>query len=131
LLKKKNIIARCSGREEWGARSLGNRSILCNPSNIENVKKINKLIKSRDFWMPFSPTILQEDKNLFLKHLKNFNLKYMTMLAESTPPSKKKLTAAVHSMDNTLRPQLLSKTDNPSYYDLIYQFKKKQELELC
>jgi len=125
LLKKNNIIARCSGREEWGARSLGNRSILCNPSNIENVKKINKLIKSRDFWMPFSPTILQEDKNLFLKHLKNFNLKYMTMLAESTPLAQKKLTAAVHPMDNTLRPQLLSKSDNPSYYDLIYQFKKK------
>jgi carbamoyltransferase len=125
LLQKNNIIARCCGREEWGARSLGNRSILCNPSNIENIKKINKTIKSRDFWMPFSPTIIMEDKNLFFKHLKNCNLKYMTILADSTILAHKKLTAAIHPMDNTLRPQLLSESDNPSYYDLIYQFKKK------
>jgi len=125
LLQKDNIIARCCGREEWGARSLGNRSILCNPSNIENIKKINKTIKSRDFWMPFSPTIIMEDKNLFFKHLKNCNLKYMTILAESTVLAHKKLTATIHPMDNTLRPQLLSESDNPSYYDLIYQFKKK------
>lgn len=55
----------------------------------------------------------------------------MTILADSTILAHKKLTAAIHPMDNTLRPQLLSEFDNPSYYDLIYQFKKKQELELC
>ena len=125
LLIKDIIIARCCGREEWGARSLGNRSILCNPSNIENVKKINESIKSRDFWMPFSPTILEGDKNLFIKNLKTYNFKFMTMLADSTSLAKKKLKAAIHPVDSTLRPQLLSMSDNPSYYDLINQFKKK------
>jgi carbamoyltransferase len=75
--------------------------------------------------MPFSPTIVMEDKNLFFKHLKNCNLKYMTILAESTVLAQEKLAAAIHPMDNTLRPQLLSEADNPSYYNLIYQFKKK------
>ena len=124
LLKKNHIIARCCGREEWGARSLGNRSILCNPSSIKNINKINYTIKSRDFWMPFSPTILGESKNLYVKNLKNFNLKYMTMALNTKPKAKNDLAAALHPMDNTVRPQVLNKKDNPSYYDLIYKFKK-------
>ena len=52
------IIARCSGRMEFGARALGNRSILAATDNFENIQKINKAIKKRDFWMPFAPAIL-------------------------------------------------------------------------
>ena len=52
------IFGRCVGKMEFGARSLGNRSILADPRNIENKKKINSMIKRRDFWMPFAPTVL-------------------------------------------------------------------------
>ena len=67
LLFKNEIIGRCYGREEWGARALGNRSIICNPSKLENVRLINTAIKERDYWMPFSPTILDiDEKNIFI-----------------------------------------------------------------
>ena len=59
LLAADVIIARCAGPAEFGARALGNRSILANPSNPDNVKKINDAIKNRDFWMPFTPSILK------------------------------------------------------------------------
>ena len=39
LLALDEIVARVSGRAEFGARALGNRSILANPKNIANVKK--------------------------------------------------------------------------------------------
>ena len=39
LLLKNKIIAICKGRAEFGARALGNESIICNPSDYENVKK--------------------------------------------------------------------------------------------
>ena len=49
LLFKNEIIARFFGKEEFGARALGNRSILCNPSEFSNINKINSIIKKRDF----------------------------------------------------------------------------------
>ena len=46
--------------------SLGNRSILSDPSRLENVVRINHMIKQRDFWMPFagSMTVEQAQTNL-------------------------------------------------------------------
>ena len=41
LLEKDEIISRCVGRAEFGARALGNRSILANPKNFKNIEKIN------------------------------------------------------------------------------------------
>ena len=53
LLKNGEIIAIARSHEEFGARALGNRSIIANPSDPQVVKKINEYIKNRDFWMPF------------------------------------------------------------------------------
>ena len=49
LLIDKKIVARFYGREEFGARALGNRSILCHPSNSDIIDVINQMIKDRDF----------------------------------------------------------------------------------
>ena len=48
-LKKGRIIGRCAGRMEFGLRSLGNRSILCDPRFSENINKINFKIKKKRF----------------------------------------------------------------------------------
>jgi carbamoyltransferase len=58
LLSQRHIVARFSGRCEWGARSLGNRAILAHPSHFESFYTVNDLIKARDFWMPFAPSVL-------------------------------------------------------------------------
>ena len=39
------VVGRCAGRMEFGLRSLGNRSILCDPRFSENINKINFKIK--------------------------------------------------------------------------------------
>ena len=62
LLKSNEIVFVCSKRQEFGPRALGHRSIVCNPSNIDLIKKINDTIKMRDFWMPFTPSILSNFK---------------------------------------------------------------------
>jgi carbamoyltransferase len=51
LLVSDGVVARCAGRMEFGARALGNRSILANPSDFRVVGVINRMIKNRDFWM--------------------------------------------------------------------------------
>ena len=55
---KKEIVAVCRGRMEFGARALGNRSILADPSDMKCIRTINMMIKNRDFWMPFAPVML-------------------------------------------------------------------------
>ena len=79
LLVENKIIAIARDREEFGARALGNRSIIANPSNYDVVQKINESIKNRDFWMPFALTILKEKHKEFINNNKNFECDYMTM----------------------------------------------------
>ena len=124
LIAKNNIVARCSGKEEWGARALGNRSILCNPSKLENIKIINKAIKQRDYWMPFSPSILKDDAFKYFLNPKNIDTRFMTCLFKSTDLAKDHLKAAIHPIDFTMRPQVVDEENNKEYYDLILKFKE-------
>ncbi len=122
LLASGEIVARFEGRMEWGARALGNRSILMDPRNVEKVKELNKAIKKRDFWMPFAPTILKERQQDYLVNPKNIRSPYMTIAFSTTEKGRKELPAATHAYDSTARPQILEKEFNPQYYDLIKKF---------
>lgn len=127
LLIENKIIGLCRGKAEFGARSLGNRSIICNPNKIENVKKINETVKNRDFWMPFAATAIDKYalKYFNIKKTNLNNYKYMTNCVETFDYSRKNLTAAIHPYDNTCRPQIITKKDNPFYFKIIEEFGKK------
>lgn len=123
-ISKGAIIGRCAGRMEFGLRSLGNRSILCDPRFSENINKINFKIKKRDFWMPFTPTILKEDFDKYIINPKKIEARFMSMAFETTNIGRNCLKAAIHPADFTARPQLLSKDDNPNYFEIIKSFKQ-------
>jgi carbamoyltransferase len=124
LLSQGKVIARCVGRMEFGVRALGNRSILADPRNPEVIQVINRIIKMRDFWMPFAPTILCESAHLYLKNPRKLMSPYMILAFETTERSKKDLAAALHPYDKTVRPQILTKEHNPLYYEIIKAFEK-------
>lgn len=124
LLAKGEIVARMAGRMEFGARALGNRSILADPSRYENVRIINDQIKGRDFWMPFSPTIIEERAKDYIVNPKKLTSPYMMISFDSTPRARQELVAAIHPADFTLRPQILKKEFNPKYYKIIKEFEK-------
>ena len=125
ILTQGKVIARCCGRMEFGLRALGNRSIIADPRNYEVVRKINNAIKFRDFWMPFTPTILAERAEDYIKNPKQIYSPYMTMAFDSTSLAKKELIAALHPADFTVRPQILEKNANPQYYNIIKCFENK------
>jgi len=125
LLAKNEIIAVARGREEFGARALGNRSIIANPSNYDAVKNINESIKNRDFWMPFALTILKEKHKEYIENKKNFECNYMTMSFDTKKNNFNKIKAGCHPYDRTVRPQILDKVSNPNYYSIIQNFSKK------
>ena len=124
LLSKGEVVARVKGREEFGARALGNRSILANPADNRVVARINKMIKSRDFWMPFAPTILAERAGDYIVNPKGLCSPYMMLTFDSTPRGREDLTAACHPYDGTMRPQILEPAHHPEYHRLISQFER-------
>ena len=125
LLASGNVIARYStDRFEFGPRALGNRSIIADPRNQDIINTINKKVKVRDFWMPFAPSILEEDLHKYIVNKKNHKPYFMTMSFETTNLGRKMLPAACHPFDKTVRPQMVKKDTNLKYHKLITEFKK-------
>ena len=122
LLAKGKIVGRFKGRMEWGARALGNRSILMDPSRLDLKHELNEQVKSRDFWMPFAATILDEREKEYIINPKNIKAYYMAIGFDTTIKGRRDLAAAIHPYDFTCRPQILKKDDNPDYYKLIKHF---------
>lgn len=124
ILADGNIIARCKGRAEFGARALGNRSILAPADNPKVCFEINSMIKIRDFWMPFAPSILEEDIDDFVDNKSNVLPEFMIMAFDVIPDKADTIAAAIHPADKTARPQAVSKNANPDYYRLVKRYKK-------
>ncbi len=124
LLADGKVLGRCIGKMEFGARSLGNRAILCDPSTYDNIRVINEKIKFRDFWMPFTPSILDICEDVYLINPKGLFAPYMTLAFDTTELARKHLPAAIHPYDFTARPQIVTEQMNPEYYQLIKAFKE-------
>lgn len=125
LLVADGVVARCAERMEFGARALGNRSILANPSDHRVVPLINRMIKNRDFWMPFAPTILAERADEYLVNPKGLASPYMMLAMATQPEARDALVAAIHPQDATARPQILEASWNPGYHAVIREFERR------
>src|SRR5215813_4781528 len=127
LLVSDGVVARCAGRMEFGARALGNRSILANPSDHRVVSLINRMIKNRDFWMPFAPTILREREADYIVNPKGLSSAYMMLAFATNPKRRDEIVAAVHPHDGTARAHLLDEAWNPGYHRVIREFERRSE----
>src|SRR5262250_1051040 len=125
LLVSDGVVARCAGRMEFGARALGNRSILANPSDHRVVDLINRMIKSRDFWMPFAPTVLRERETDYLVNPKSLASPYMMLAFPTNAKRRDEIVAAVHPQDGTARAHILDESWNPGYYRVIREFERR------
>src|SRR5437870_2597749 len=125
LLVSDGVVARCAGRMEFGARALGNRSILANPSDHRVVDLINRMIKSRDFWMPFAPTVLRERESDYLSNPKSLASPYMMLAFPTNAKRRDEIVAALHPQDGTARAHILDEAWNPGYYRVIREFERR------
>ena len=124
LLAKGDIVAVIRGRAEFGARALGNRSILANPSRRETVQQINEAIKNRDFWMPFALSILEEKLDEYILNPKKLQSPFMAISLDVRPEKNAQIEAGTHPYDKTVRPQAVSSKYTPEYHALITAFQK-------
>jgi carbamoyltransferase len=125
LLVSDGVVARCAGRMEFGARSLGNRSILANPADHRVVGVINRMIKNRDFWMPFAPSVLRERETDYLVNPKGLASPYMMLAFPTNPKRRDEIVAAVHPQDGTARAHIVDEAWNPGYHRVIREFERR------
>ncbi len=121
-LSKQKIIGIYQGKSEFGARALGNRSIIADPRK-ENIKEIiNLKIKKREGFRPFAPAILYEKvKDWF--DCDDENVQYMSKVYPVKKDKVNLVPAIVHE-DGTGRLQTVKKEDNLFFYNLIQSFYK-------
>ncbi|MEE9173701.1 MAG: carbamoyltransferase C-terminal domain-containing protein [Thermoplasmata archaeon] len=124
LVLKGEIVARCRGRMEFGARALGNRSILSDAADLTSIETINSIIKNRDFWMPFAPVILKEREHEYLINEKRQPAPYMILTFDTTD-RREDIAAAIHAADRTARPQVIEEAWNPAYYGIVQAFEEE------
>ena len=113
FIATQRIVAWFQGRMEFGARALGNRSILASPRDGKMRTKLNKVIKKREGFRPFAPSVTLEDAKRY------FDIKepvpYMNIVVRS---KVKYLPAATH-IDKTCRVQTVTREQNEKYYNLL------------
>lgn len=107
---------------EFGQRALGNRSILADPRDPQMKEKVNMVIKYRENFRPFAPSVLEEEVHKYFECPKNSKVPFMEKVYE-IKRSKQKVIPAVTHIDGTGRLQTVSRATNPKYYKLIKEFK--------
>jgi len=126
LLAEGAVVGWVQGRTEFGPRALGNRSILADPRPPENKDVINAMVKKREAFRPFAPSVLEEYAAEYYDipdhwHYKKFP--FMTFVLGVRKDKQQILGATTH-VDGTARIQTVSKDTNPRYWTLIDEFRK-------
>jgi len=115
------VICWFQGRMESGQRALGNRSILGDPRDPKMKEKINNLVKHREWFRPFAPSVLEECQS---EYFENELPSPFMQLVYSVKESKRENIPAVTHIDGSGRLQTVSRSANLRYWHLIDNFRK-------
>lgn len=118
-INKGKVIGWFQGHCEFGARALGNRSILANPT-LDGIKdKINRVIKKRESFRPFAPMVIKEKQYDYFEMIDD--IPYMNQVVKVRPEFVDILKAVTH-VDGTARVQTVYR--NTMMYELLSEFEK-------
>lgn len=121
LLAEGKLIGWMQGRAEFGPRALGNRSILADPRPEEMKDKINALVKFREEFRPFAPSILHEYGDQYFENYQA--APYMERTLRFREEVKHLVPAVVH-VNGTGRLQTVTRERNERYFNLIEHFRQ-------
>ena len=122
LLNAQNIVAWFQGRMEFGARALGNRSILASPRDPKMRERLNYVIKKREGFRPFAPSVIEDKASLF------FNMKESVPHMNQVVKAKVNFLPAATHIDGTCRVQTVTKDQNLRYYKLIEEIGRQSKI---
>jgi carbamoyltransferase len=120
-LSQGRIVGWFQGRMEAGPRALGQRSILADPRCVDARDRVNAVIKYREPWRPFCPSMKAEAADRYLENWDD--APFMVIAFQATPELQRDAPAIVH-VDDTVRVQLVHKEQQPLYHHLLDEFEK-------
>jgi len=114
------VIGWFQGRMEFGPRALGARSILADPRGPDTRDRINAVVKMREAFRPFAPSVLasRAAEHFDLDHASPF------MLETCQVRSPLDLPAITH-VDRSARVQTVAPETNPRFAALIERFAER------
>jgi carbamoyltransferase len=124
LLAEGQVVGWVQGRSEFGPRSLGNRSILADPRPATNKDLINEMVKKREQFRPFAPSVLEERVQDYFEVPSNHKSFPFMIFVLRVQSHARKLLGAVTHVDGTARVQTVSECSNPIFWKLIHEFEK-------
>jgi carbamoyltransferase len=113
------IVGWVDGRMEAGPRALGHRSILADPRHVDARDRVNAVIKYREMWRPFCPSMPAERASDYL--VRHTRAPFMIIAFEANERMAREAPAVVH-VDGTARVQLVDATLEPRYHALLTAF---------
>ena len=116
------IVGWVQGRAEFGPRSLGNRSILADPRDASMKDRINSIVKFREGFRPFAPSVLHEYGD---EYFEDYSFTpYMEKTLKIRPHLRERIPAVCH-VDGTGRLQSVTAALNPRFHALIEAFRRR------
>jgi carbamoyltransferase len=124
LLSEGRVVARFTGRMEYGPRALGHRSILYQTTDPSINEWLNAHLLRTEF-MPFAPATLQEYADECYDGLDGArdSARYMTITFNCTEKMREQSPGVVH-VDGTARPQILDSDTVPDFYKIARAYHK-------
>jgi carbamoyltransferase len=119
-----NVIGWFEGKMEFGARALGNRSILANPRDPQMKSRVNRVIKKREGFRPFAPMVKEEDRAKYFDY--KLLVPFMNQVVRVKAEHRKNLPAITH-IDGSARIQTVSNRQHTNMYKLLCQLQKDNE----
>lgn len=122
LLAEGKVIARCTGRMEYGPRALGNRTIMYQTTDPAVNEWLNERLSRTEF-MPFAPVTLWEHRDQCYRSIEGAEeaARFMTITFDCLPQMQSTSPAVCH-VDKTARPQLIRQEDNAPYYAILEEY---------
>ena len=124
LISEGAAVATYLQRMEHGPRALGARSIMAAATDRSINDSLNKRLDRTEF-MPFAPVVRAErvDEIFDLPSSLVYTANFMTTTCGVRPEWRTRIPAVVH-VDNTARPQLIHRNQNPLYYDIVARYEE-------
>lgn len=119
LLAEGFVVARFTGRMEYGPRALGHRSILYQTTDPSVNDWLNEKLDRTEF-MPFAPATLAEHAHSCYHGLAGASdpARFMTVTFDCTPQMRVMSPGVVH-VDGTARPQLIDPQTAPDFHAIL------------
>jgi carbamoyltransferase len=112
------IVAWMHGRMEFGARALGNRSILASPMDPYSTENLNAFIKHREQFRKFAASVPAEMSGEYFDV--GANARFLATVGRVRPQHRDRFAAAVLT-DDLVRIHAVDRDENPLYWKLLHE----------